>query len=182
MKCAGSQQRDRGTPVTRATGILLASLLLHSCQSNPFAHRFLKKEPTLPEAVGTYRLTEAYVSMIDPGLDETIRTHQPTPTIELRSDGTATLHHFPHFIEQADAFDYDWSGFDTFEARWSIIPVGAVSSSVNDTATPVFGVHFTESGAELDSPTFTGDETIDGMIFTFYDGDQGQILGFEKTD
>lgn len=156
-------------------------MLCVSCQSNPFAHRFLKKEPALHEALGTYELTEAYVSMIQTDLDKAIRDHQPIPSIILRDDGTATLTDFPVFTQKEDSFDYDWSGFQSMEARWEMIPTGAVSSSANGTATTVFGVRFTESSVVIDSPTFTGEETIDGMIFTFYDGDQGQILGFKKT-
>ena len=176
-----SHDADRTRSAAVPGTILLSmAVLLSSCQSDPFAHRFLKKEPALDEAVGTYLLTEAYVSMIEAGLDEKIRSHEPTPSIELRDDGTAILRDFPLFHEQANAFDYDWVGFRTLEARWAIIPVGAVSSSVNDTAVPVFGLRLTDAEEPLDSPTFTGKETIDGMIFTFYDGDQGQILGFKK--
>lgn len=119
--------------------------------------------------------------MIQAGLDKTIRDHQPTPTIILRDDGTATLTDFPLFTEKEDAFDYEWSGFQSLEARWEMIPAGVVASSVDGPTTSVFGVLFSECDPPLDSSTFTGEETIDGMIFTFYDGDQGQILGFRKT-
>ena len=39
---------------------------------------------------------------------------------------------------------------------------------------------FPESKSFFRWPTFTGDKIVDGMIFTLYDGDQGQILDYKK--
>jgi hypothetical protein len=149
------------------------------CQYNPFAHRFLKKEPTIEEASGTYHLKEVYVDMVKSGLSETISAHQPQPEIILRPDGSADLQNFPLFVETKD-FNYEFSDFVTLKARWTISPTGAVSSG--DSASAVYGVSLEPVGSDLkiDSANFTGQESPDGMIFTLYDGDQGQILGFEK--
>jgi len=156
-------------------------LILTGCQYNPFAHRFLKREPTMEEVAGTYALKEVYVDMVESGLNEKIRANSPKPTIELRADGSASLRSFPVFRRTADGFEYTFEGFEDLETRWHILPTGCVSSGSDD-ATTVYGISFDFAKDKNfeHSPTLTGDKSVDGMIFTLYDGDQGQILGFIK--
>jgi hypothetical protein len=157
------------------------AIALASCQYNPFAHRFLKREPSVDEVVGTYSLEKVYVDMVENGLNEKIRARTPKPMITLRSDGSALLRSFPVFRETEEGFDYRFEGFEDIETRWEISPVGGVSSGGGDSTT-VYGLSFSlpDSKGFLRWPTFTGDKTVDGMIFTLYDGDQGQILGYTK--
>ncbi|MGL5019856.1 MAG: hypothetical protein ACRDBP_17100 [Luteolibacter sp.] len=117
--------------------------------------------------------------MVKSGLSETIRAHQPQPKILLRPDGSADLQDFPLFVETKD-FNYEFSDFVTLKAKWTIQPTGAVSSG--NSATTVYGLALEPIGSDhkIDSANFTGKKSPDGLIFTFYDGDQGQILGFEK--
>ncbi len=155
--------------------------VLAGCQYNPFAHRFLKREPSMEEVAGIYELKEVYVDMVESGLNEKIRAKTPSPTIELRADGSASLRSFPVFRQTVQGFEYTFEGFEDLETRWHILPTGCVSSGSDD-ATTVYGIafDFPESKNFEHSPTLTGDKSVDGMIFTLYDGDQGQILGFIK--
>lgn len=155
--------------------------VLAGCQYNPFAHRFLKREPSMEQVAGIYALKEVYVDMVESGLSEKIRTKSPSPTIELRADGSASLRSFPVFRQTAQEFEYTFEGFEDLETRWHILPTGCVSSGSDD-ATTVYGISFDfAKGKNFEQwPTLTGDKTVDGMIFTLYDGDQGQILGFIK--
>ena len=157
------------------------AIALASCQYNPFAQRFMKREPSEDEVVGNYSLEEVYVDMVENGLNEKIRARTPKPIITLRPDGSALLRSFPVFRETDEGFDYRFEGFEDIETRWEIIPVGGVSSGGGDSTT-VYGLSFSlpDSKGFLRWPTFTGDKTVDGMIFTLYDGDQGQILGYTK--
>lgn len=161
--------------------MMAVTIALVGCQYNPFAHRFLKREPSVKEVVGTYSLVEVYVDMVENGLNEKIRARTPKPIITLRSDGTAFLQSFPVFRETEVSFDYRFDGFEDIETRWEISPVGGVSSGGEDSTT-VYGLSFDfpESKSSFRWPTFTGDKRVDGMIFTLYDGDQGQILGYTK--
>ena len=158
----------------------MALLTLTGCQYNPFAHRFLKREPSVSEASGTYVLKEVYVDMVDSTLSEKIRNHRPVPKIVLQADGEAEFSDFPLFKE-SDTFKYSFTGYMNFKARWTITSVGAVSSGGSDSST-VYGISIApvDMTEPVDSATFTGKKTPDGMIFTLYDGDQGQILGFQK--
>jgi hypothetical protein len=151
------------------------------CQYNPFAHRFMTREPTTAEAVGTYDLTEVYVDMVEPGLSEKIRSSEAKSSVLLRADGTASLVNFPLFEESTNRFNYRFRGFQSIEARWKVTSVGSVSSGGDDLKT-VYGIDFMLSDSKklFDWPTFTGKEAVDGLILTLYDGDQGQILGFKK--
>jgi hypothetical protein len=153
--------------------------VLAGCQYNPFAHRFLKREPSMNEVAGIYELKEAYVDMVESGLNEKIRAKIPRPRIELRADGSASLRSFPVFRQTAEGFEYTFEGFEDLETRCLIQPAGCVSSG-NHEATTVYGISFDfPEGKNFEhSPTLTGDKSVDGMIFTLYDGDQGQILGF----
>ena len=168
-------------PRLRILSIMAFTVLLMGCQYNPFAHRFLKRKPSLDEVIGTYSLVEVYVDMVESGLNEKIRDRSPKPTIVLRADGTASLKTFPIFRETEEGFDYSFEGFEDIETRWEISPVGGVSSG-GDKSTTVYGLSFDfpESKSFFRWPTFTGDKIVDGMIFTLYDGDQGQILGYKK--
>jgi hypothetical protein len=161
--------------------LFLMLILAVGCQYNPFAHRFMTREPTTAEAVGTYDLTEVYVDMVEAGLNEKIRKSDAKSSILLRADGTASLVNFPFFEEGTNTFDYRFKGFQSIEARWKITSVGSVSSGGDDLKT-VYGIDFTLSDSRklFDWPTFSGKDSVDGMIFTLYDGDQGQILGFKK--
>ncbi|MCB1095381.1 MAG: hypothetical protein KDN22_07345 [Verrucomicrobiae bacterium] len=158
-------------------------VLLAGCQYNPFAHRFLTREPSKNEVVGQYSLTEVYVDMVDSGLSERIRAASTTPTITLHPNGTAILSGFPFFEEQENSFDYKFTGFEDLTASWEISSVGGVSSGGDDYKT-VYGLRliFPDGRLLFDSPSLTGDKTVDGLIFTLYDGDQGQILGYKKTN
>lgn len=155
-------------------------LVLASCQYDPFAHRYLDKEPSREEAAGTYILEACYVDMVESGLSERIRSATITPSITLRPDGIAELKGFPLF-HGTDGLNYSFEGLHSFERSWSILPVGTVSSG-GDSATTVYGVRFELPGGEtlFDSPTFTGEDSVDGFVFTLYDGDQGQALIFRK--
>jgi len=163
--------------------VLLLLILAVGCQYNPFAHRFMTREPTTAEAVGTYDLTEVYVDMVEAGLSEKIRQSKANTSLRLRADGTASLVDFPVFEEGTNAFDYRYTGLQSLDAQWKIISVGSVSSGGNDSKT-VYGIQFTfaDSRKLFDWPTFTGKDSVNGMIFTLYDGDQGQILGFKKRN
>ncbi len=158
----------------------IALLVVTGCQYNPFALRFLKREPSVSEASGTYVLKEVYVDMVDSSLSEKIRIHRPIPKIILQADGEAEFSDFPLF-KQSGTFDYSFTGYMNFKARWTITSAGTVSSGGSDTYT-VYGISIapTDMTQPVDSATFTGKKTPDGMIFTLYDGDQGQILGFQK--
>ncbi len=93
---------------------IFALLLVAGCQYNPFAHRFLTKEPTSEEVIGEYQLKEVYVDMVDPNLGDRIRAAKPTPTITLHRDGNATLVNFPFFEELDRTFDYISSDYESF--------------------------------------------------------------------
>lgn len=157
-------------------------LLTVACQYNPFAHRFLTREPSPDEVVGTYALHEVYVDMVEAGLSERIRKASPPPSITLHANGTAVLKQFPLFEELDDSFDYKFIDFEDLDARWEISSAGSVSSGGDDLKT-AYGLRLTLSDGRslLDPPTLTGETEVDGLIFTFYDGDQGQILGYQKT-
>lgn len=161
--------------------VVLLSIVVSGCQYNPFAHRFLKREPSVEEVVGTYSLEEVYVDMVEAGLNEKIRARSPKPTIVLRSDGVALLRSFPIFNNTDQGFDYEFIGFEDVETRWKVLPVGSVSSGGDDSTT-VYGLSLDLPESRLDFrwPTFTGEQAVDGLIFTLYDGDQGQILGYKK--
>jgi len=158
-------------------------LFIAGCQYNPFAHRFLTREPSPDEVVGQYSLTEVYVDMVESGLSERIRGASSTPTITLHPDGTAILSGFPFFKEQEHTFDYKFTGFEDITARWEISSVGGVSSGGDDYK-KVYGLRLILSDGRVlfDSPSLTGDKKVDGLIFTLYDGDQGQILGYKKEN
>ena len=161
---------------------IFALLLVAGCQYNPFAHRFLTKEPTSEEVIGEYQLKEVYVDMVDPNLGDRIRAAKPTPTITLHRDGNATLVNFPFFEELDRTFDYNFKGLENLDARCEISMVGSVSSGGNHSK-KVYGIllTLTDGRSLFDSPSLTGKNSVDGMIFTLYDGDQGQILGYTKT-
>jgi len=164
----------------RSIFFLLLFVLL-GCQHNPFAHRFLTHEPTVEEVVGTYCLEEVYVDMVEDGLSAKIRAHDSKPTIILRSDGSVVMQAFPVFREKEQGFDYTFVGFEDLVGRWKITPTGTVSSGGDDLAT-VYGI-FMELPEEIGCmrwSNLTGAKNVDGMIFTLYDGDQGQILGYKK--
>tara|TARA_B110000305_G_scaffold237761_1_gene301761 strand:- start:146 stop:670 length:525 start_codon:yes stop_codon:yes gene_type:complete len=162
--------------------IITCSIFITSCQYNPHADKFLTVEPNVSEVVGIYELQEAYVDMVNPSLNDRILSTSPKPIITLRADGTATLKQFPFFEELDTGFDYAFKGFEDINAHWKISAVGSVSFGADDTKT-VYGVLFTlpDGGVLFDSPTLTGNTTVDGLIFTLYDGDQGQILGYQKS-
>ena len=105
--------------------------------------------------------------MVNPSLNDRILSTSPKPIITLRAD---------------TGFDYAFKGFEDINAHWKISAVGSVSFGADDTKT-VYGVLFTlpDGGVLFDSPTLTGNTTVDGLIFTLYDGDQGQILGYQKS-
>ena len=62
-----------------------------------------------------------------------------------------------------------------------IAPAGSVSAGGDDSQT-VYGIQFTfDDGRTLFAPpTFTGSPRVDGMVFTIFDPDMGEILGFRK--
>lgn len=163
--------------------VITILLLFAGCQYNPFAHRFLTREPSKNEVVGHYTLTEVYVDMVESGLSERIRASSKEPTITLNPDGTAILSAFPFFKAQEKAFDYEFVGLEDLTASWQISSVGGVSPGGNDYKT-VYGLRLVlpDGTVLFDSPSLTGDEMVDGLIFTLYDGDQGQVLGFKKKN
>jgi hypothetical protein len=173
-----SKQRSCGVTL-RSIYLLLFALV--GCQYNPFAHRFLTREPCVEEVVGTYCLEEVYVDMVEDGLSAKIRSHESKPTIILRSDGSFVMQAFPLFREKEQGFDYTFEGFQDLVGCWKITAVGAVSSGRDEAAT-VYGIslELPKKLGFLSFPNLTGDETVDGMIFTLYDGDQGQVLGYKK--
>jgi hypothetical protein len=132
------------------------------------------------EVVGSYELKEVYVDMIESGLNEKISAKKPRSMIELRADGSAVLRSFPIIQATGDGFDYAFQAFEDIEARWLIEPAGSVSSGRGEPTT-VYGITFSHEPMKAQRwATFTGGKEVTGMIFTFYDGDQGQILGFTK--
>lgn len=165
------------------TLIFLMLILAVGCQYNPFAHRFMTREPTTAEAAGTYDLAEVFVDIIEAGLSEKIRNSKVKSSILLHVDGTASLVNFPFFEEGTNAFDYRFDGVKTINGRWAITSAGSVSSGGDDIKT-VYGIKFsfTDSRELFDQPTLTGRDSVDGMIFTLGDGDEGQILGFKKRN
>jgi hypothetical protein len=157
-----------------------AVMLVASCQYDPHAHRFSKHQPAIEEAAGTYVLDEVYVDTAGEGVSEKIEGYAATSQIVLRSDGTARFTRFPVF-KGPDTLHYSYMGAEDFDGRWSIASAGCVSAGGNDSQT-VYGIRFTfTDGRTLhESPTFTGSPRVDGMIFTFGDPDQGEILSFRK--
>jgi hypothetical protein len=132
------------------------------------------------EVVGSYELKEVYVDMIESGLNEKISAKKPRSMIELRADGSAVLRSFPIIQAKDDGFEYAFQAFEDIETRWCIDPAGCVSSG-GDESTTVYGITFSHEPMKAQRwATFTGEREVTGMIFTFYDGDQGQILGFTK--
>ena len=123
------------------------------------------------------------MDVVQSGLSDRIRAAINKPTITLRSDGTATLASFPFFEELENKFDYKFKGFEDIIARWEIAPMGGVSSRADDYRT-IYGLLLIlpDGRSSFDSPSLTGNEKVVGMIFTLYDGDQGQILGYKKSN
>jgi hypothetical protein len=161
---------------------LLGALAVSGCESNDFARRLLKRKPTAEEASGTYVLAVVNVDQVEAGLSQKITTQQPPPTIELKADGTAEVHDFPMFSDSGN-YNYRFAGFTSFKAGWRILPVGNVSSDGN--SADVFGITMDSTDSadtkqKLEALSFTGKSTPDGLVFTLYDGSQGQILEFAK--
>ena len=175
--------------------VFFGCLLLVACPSDPFAHRYLTREPTVEEVVGEYELKEIHLDLIESGLSDRIRDSARGSSIVLKGDGTALLTKFP-VLEEVGTFRYEFKGLKNFKVFWRIQTVGGKSSnSAADDYQTVYGLRFVpsaQSGVKGTRPsvkikddlffssTFTGDEKVNGMIFSFDDPDLGQILGFSR--
>jgi hypothetical protein len=157
-----------------------AFVLVAGCQYDPHGHRFSKHQPAIEEAAGTYILDEVLVDSAGEGVSQKIQGYAATSQIVLRNDGTARFVRFPVF-KGPDTLHYSYMGAEDFDGRWSIASAGSVSAGGDDSQT-VYGIQFTLADGRVlyESPIFTGSPRVDGMIFTFGDPDQGEILGFRK--
>ena len=128
-------------------------------------------------------------------MSDRIRDTAQGSSIILKGDSTAILTQFP-VLEEEGTFRYEFKGLKNLKAFWRIQTVGGMSSnSAADDYQSVYGLRFVPSGQagvkgtrpsvkikddRFFSSTFTGDEKVNGMIFSFDDPDLGQILGFSK--
>ena len=148
-----------------------------ACSSDPFAHRYLTREPTVQEVVGEYELKEIYLNLLESGLSDRIRDSARGSSIVLKGDGTAILTKFP-VLEEVGTFRYEFKGLKNIKAEWKVAKLGNVSSGGDDLRA-IYGVRFILPGQNF-SARLSGQDRIEGMTFGFSDPDLGQILGFSK--
>ena len=157
--------------------VFCGCLLWVACPADPFAHRYLTREPTVEEVVGEYELKEIYLDLIEFGLSDRIRDSTRGASIVLKGDGTAILTQFP-VIEEVGTFRYEFKGLKNLKGKWKVAKLGNVSSG-EDELRAIYGVRFILPRLNL-SASLSGQDRVEGMIFGFSDPDEGQILGFSK--
>jgi hypothetical protein len=162
---------------------------------SPFAHRYLTREPTADEVLGEYELKGIHLNLIDSELSDRIRDSARGSSIILKDDGTALMIFFP-VLEEVGIFRYEFKGLNNLKAFCRIQTFGGMSSnSAADHYQSVYGLRFVETAQAVDkrtrpsvkikedlfvSSTFTGNEKLNDIIFSFDDLDLGQILVFSK--
>ena len=157
--------------------VFFGCLLWVACPSDPFAHRYLTREPTVEEVVGDYELKEIHLDLIEFGLSDRIRNSVWESSIVLRGDGTALLTKFP-VLEKVETFRYEFKGLKNLKGKWKVAKLGNVSSGEDDLRA-IYGVRFILPRQNF-SARLSGQDRVEGMIFGFSDPDEGQILGFSK--
>jgi hypothetical protein len=118
---------------------------LVACPCDPFAHRYLTREPTVDKVVGEYDLKEIYLDLIESGLSDRIRDSARGSSIILKDDGTALLNFFP-VLEEVGIFRHEFKGLNNLKTFWRIQTLGGMSSnSAADDYQSVYGLRFVAS-------------------------------------
>ena len=155
--------------------LLLLMLVSSACfyQFDPYADLLTTKEPDTADVLGTYVLKEQ--TLTDENLDF---LQGKQATLEISANSTFTTTNFPIWLEKTDITDYKVNKLLSVTGEWKIGKVGSVSSDGNDIKS-IWGIHFS---GEIDSAGLTGDKPPYGLIFTYGDPDNGDVMIFEKAE
>jgi len=138
------------------------------CQYDPYAHLIATKRPQAQNVVGVYVLKTQTLT------DEELNfLGDKQATIELDSSGVYTATNFPVWKEWEAGYRFDRLFSTT--GNWQIESTGSISGE------GAWAIRLTPSLDPLAlSPAITNNTPPHGLLFTYGDGDAGDVMIFEK--
>ena len=153
------------------------SLVLATCQRDPFAHTYTRQQPEFAELTGVYCLA---FQTLDPSLDSAPSTEASGlfghSSLTLQADGTFVALDFPTWSEEGH---YELQSIDTFTGWWNVDTIGSVSDGETDT--PVWGLRLDADGRDTTWAHLVGDRAPYTIHFSFGDPDAGDVMQYQNS-
>ncbi len=155
--------------------VTLIMIFSISCQYNPYAHKYTTIEPNESEIIGNYVFEKQTVDYNITEFKDALKNKTVIPKIEIKSDGTYNVVHFPVFKTWNPTFN----GLITNSGKWNKTTIGSIDSG-NGELKEHWGMYFNELPRESQIVGLMNKKYPYKLIFGFGDPDEGNVMIFKK--